>query len=79
MLKVAAQSLEIGLSYIKPGERLGTISAAIQEVVEQAGFGVLRDFVGHGIGRAMHEDPEVPNFGKPGTGPVLQTRNDACH
>lgn len=72
MVAVAQQSLDIGLAIIRPGVRLGDVSAAIQSVVEDAGFGVLRDFVGHGIGRAMHEDPQVPNYGTPGTGPVLQ-------
>ena len=53
------------------GNRLGDISAAIQEEAEGAGFSVVRDFVGHGIGRTLHEEPQVPNFGTPGTGPKL--------
>lgn len=70
---VAQQSLDIGLSKIRDGVLLGEVTSAIQEVVEDAGFGVVRDFVGHGIGRAMHEDPQVPNFGKVTDGPVLHT------
>jgi methionyl aminopeptidase len=54
------------------GNRLGDVSHAIQTVVEAAGFSIVRDFVGHGIGRSMHEDPQIPNFGKPGRGPVLK-------
>lgn len=54
-----------------PGNRIGDISAAVQETAEAAGFSVVRDFVGHGIGRMLHEEPQVPNFGAPGTGPRL--------
>ena len=52
--------------------RLYDVSAAVQDVAEVAGFSVVREFVGHGIGRAMHEDPQVPNYGKAGTGPTLK-------
>ncbi len=54
------------------GNRLGDISHAIQTVVENAGLTIVREFVGHGIGRSMHEDPQIPNFGKPGRGPILK-------
>ena len=57
---------------MRPGTRLGDVSAAIQRVVEEAGFWVVREFVGHGIGRSFHEPPNVPNFGRAGTGPVLR-------
>src|SRR5437667_379983 len=57
---------------IRQGGYLGDISSAIQEHVEAAGFSVIRQFVGHGIGRQMHEDPQVPNFGRPGTPPRLK-------
>lgn len=70
--EVAQKSLDAGLALIKPGVPLSNVSSAIQQVVEAAGFGVLRDFVGHGIGRSLHEDPQVPNFGKPGKGPLLR-------
>lgn len=69
---VAERSLNAGIAKAVPGNRLGDISAAIQEVVEQAGYGVVRDFAGHGIGKHMHEDPEVLNYGKKGHGPVLR-------
>lgn len=72
LVAVAQQSLDAGLAQVKPGVRLGVVQATIQKVVEDAGFGVLRDFVGHGIGKSMHEDPQVPNFGKTTEGPVLQ-------
>jgi methionyl aminopeptidase len=55
-----------------PGNHLYDISAAIQNVAESAGFSVVRDFCGHGIGRSLHEDPQIPNFGKKGTGPILE-------
>ncbi|MGD1997399.1 MAG: type I methionyl aminopeptidase [Candidatus Dependentiae bacterium] len=70
--EVAQEALDTGLTLVKPGTPLSDVSAAIQKVVEAAGFGVLRDFVGHGIGRSLHEDPQVPNFGKPGEGPLLR-------
>ena len=72
LLDVTKASLDAGISKAVEGNRLGDISFAIQQVVEEAGFSVVRDFVGHGIGRDMHEDPQVPNFGKPGRGPILK-------
>ncbi|MDD2190383.1 MAG: type I methionyl aminopeptidase [Eubacteriales bacterium] len=60
-----------GLKFCKVGNRLSDISAAIQRKAESDGFSVVRDFVGHGIGRAMHEEPQIPNYGKPGRGPRL--------
>ena len=62
----------VGIAKAQPGGWLGDISNAIQEHVEKAGFSVIRQFVGHGIGRQMHEDPQVPNFGRPGTPPRLK-------
>jgi len=56
----------------RPGNRLHDISWAIQSCAEEAGYGVVREYVGHGIGRSMHEDPQVPNFGRAGSGPRLQ-------
>ncbi len=61
-----------GLTECRPGRRLGDVSHAIQEVVEAAGFSVVRSLVGHGVGRTMHEDPQIPNFGDPGRGPRLE-------
>jgi methionyl aminopeptidase len=72
LLDVTRESLELGLAECWPGRRLGDVSAAIQRHVEAAGFGVVRAFVGHGIGRALHEDPQVPNFGEAGRGPLLR-------
>ena len=71
-LDVTEQALYEGISQAYPGNRLSDISHAIQERAEAAGFGVVRDFVGHGIGKNLHEDPQVPNFGLPGQGPRLK-------
>ncbi|MBI5629633.1 MAG: type I methionyl aminopeptidase [Elusimicrobia bacterium] len=71
LMDVTRQALEKGISAMAPGGRLGDISSAVQSHVEANGFSVVRDFVGHGIGRALHEDPPVPNYGKAGTGPRL--------
>lgn len=68
LMEVTRQSLERGVAAMRPDARLGDVSSAVQEHVEAAGFSVVRDFVGHGIGRALHEDPPVPNYGKAGTG-----------
>jgi methionyl aminopeptidase len=68
LLRVTEQSLHAGIAVVKPGATLGDVGAAVQKVVEAEGFSVVRDFVGHGIGAAMHEDPQVPNYGVPGHG-----------
>jgi methionyl aminopeptidase len=72
LLEVTERSLTAGIEAASAGSRLGDVSAAIQGVVEAAGFWVIREFVGHGIGREFHEGPEVPNYGRAGTGPVLR-------
>jgi len=72
LMDVTRRSLEAGIARCVPGMRLYDISAAVQEVAEAAGFSVVREYVGHGIGRAMHEDPQIPNYGKAGTGPTLK-------
>ena len=72
LIKTAEKAFWNGIAYAKEGYRLSDISHAIQETVEGEGFGVIRDFVGHGIGSEMHEDPQIPNVGKPGKGPRLQ-------
>jgi len=72
LLKVTEQSLHAGIAAVKPGATLGDIGAAVQSVVEAEGFSVVRDFVGHGIGSKMHEDPQVPNFGEAGRGMKLK-------
>lgn len=72
LLKVTEEALERAINKVRPGNRLGDVSAAIQEHVEGNGFSVVREFVGHGIGRELHEEPQIPNFGPPGRGPVLK-------
>ena len=72
LVEVAQQALDKGIEKARPGNRLTDISAAIQNEVERHGFGVVRDFAGHGIGHQMHEDPEILNYGKAGQGPLLQ-------
>jgi len=71
LLRVTREALDIGIGEARIGNRVSDISAAIQKYVESNGFSVVRDFVGHGIGRALHEEPQVPNFGLPGRGPRL--------
>lgn len=73
LLKVTEASLRSAISVVKPGATLGDIGAAVQKVVEAEGFSVVRDFVGHGIGSNMHEDPQVPNFGEAGRGMKLRS------
>ena len=65
-------SLFAGVEQMQPGNHLGDVSAAIQRAVEIEGLSIIRTLVGHGIGREMHEDPQVPNFGEPGKGPELE-------
>lgn len=72
LIEVTRESFFRGIEYAKVDNRISDISAAIQTYVESFGFSVVRDFVGHGIGKDMHEDPEVPNFGRPGRGPKLK-------
>lgn len=72
LLEVTKTSLFAGAEQMRPGKYLGDVSAAVQGVVEGAGMSVIRTLVGHGIGRDMHEEPQVPNFGKPGKGPELE-------
>jgi methionyl aminopeptidase len=70
--KTTRDSLYAGVEQLTPGNRLGDVSNAVQQVVESCGYSVVRDFVGHGIGRQLHEPPQVPNFGPPGRGPRLR-------
>ena len=72
LIQVTHEALSKGLEQAVVGKRLSDISAAIQAHVEYHGFSVVRDFVGHGIGRQLHEEPQVPNYGKPGQGPRLK-------
>lgn len=72
LLKVTEASLHAAIAAVKPGATLGDVGAAVQDMVEGEGFSVVRDFVGHGIGVHMHEDPQVPNFGQAGKGMKLR-------
>ena len=71
LLQVTREALAMGIAQARPGGRIGDISHAVQSHVEAAGFSVVRELVGHGIGREMHEEPQVPNYGPPGRGPRL--------
>ncbi len=71
LLDVTQESLYLGIKKVKVGNRVSDISSSIQEFVEGHGFSVVREFVGHGIGQSLHEEPQVPNYGQPGRGPRL--------
>jgi methionyl aminopeptidase len=72
LLRVTRESLERAIENVRAGNRLGDVSAAIQQWVEKNGFSIVREFVGHGIGTRMHEEPQIPNYGTPGQGQRLQ-------
>ncbi len=72
LMAVTKRALELAVEEVRPNKRLSDIGHAVQVYVESEGFSVVRDFVGHGIGTALHEDPQVPNFGEPGRGPKLK-------
>jgi methionyl aminopeptidase len=72
LLSVTEQALHAGVAQCRAGNRMGDVSSTIQRVAEGAGLSVVRSLVGHGVGRSMHEDPQVPNYGKPGKGPQLE-------
>jgi methionyl aminopeptidase len=72
LVRVTEEALEAGISQIRAGGRLSDIGHAVQQVVEGAGFSVVREYVGHGIGRSLHEDPQIPNYGPPGRGIELR-------
>ncbi len=72
LLEVTKASLFAGIEQMRPGNHLGDVSAAVQRAVEGQGLSIIRTLVGHGIGREMHEEPQVPNFGEPGKGPELE-------
>ena len=72
LVKATEESLYRGISSARPGNRLSDISNAVQTCAESHGYSVVRDYVGHGIGRSMHEEPQLPNFGRPGRGPRLK-------
>lgn len=72
LIQVTREALMLGIEMVKPGHRVSDISHAVQRHVESNGFSVVKAFVGHGIGRSLHEEPQVPNFGEPGRGPRLR-------
>ncbi len=72
LMEATEKSLYIGIEQAKVGNRIGDISAAIQEYIDKEGFGIVRDLCGHGVGKYLHEDPQVPNFGKYGSGPKIK-------
>ena len=72
LVETTEGALKAGITAAYPGARLGDISAAIQQYAESNGYSVVREYTGHGIGREMHEEPQIPNFGPPGTGPILK-------
>jgi methionyl aminopeptidase len=73
LIDVTRQSLLAGIAAAKVGSRLGDVGAAIEGVINAKGYGIVREYCGHGVGRALHEDPQVPNYGKAGTGPRIQS------
>ncbi|ENQ3080698.1 type I methionyl aminopeptidase [Bacillus sp. WLY-B-L8] len=78
LLDVTEKSLYLGLEHAKPGERLSNISHAVQTYVEDSGFSIVREYVGHGIGQDLHEDPQIPHYGPPNQGPRLKPGMVIC-
>ena len=78
LLEVTEQALYVGLQMAKPGNNVSDISHAIESFVKPFGYGIVEEFTGHGIGRELHEEPYVPNFGKPGQGPILKPGMTFC-
>ncbi len=72
LIETTMESLEQAIKQARPGNRVGDISAAVQDFAEPRGYGVVKEYVGHGIGRALHEEPSIPNFGQAGKGPLLR-------
>jgi len=79
LLDVTRESLYVGIREFKAGNRVGDVGYAIQKFSEDRGYGVVRELVGHGLGREMHEDPEMPNYGKRGKGKKICRRNGGCN
>jgi methionyl aminopeptidase len=72
LVRATEESLDAGIAQLRPGARLGDVGFAVQQLAEGAGFSVVREYAGHGVGRALHEDPQVSNYGPPGRGPVVK-------
>jgi methionyl aminopeptidase len=71
-VRVTEEALQAGIEALRPFERLSDVGAAVQQVAEGAGFSCVREYAGHGVGRALHEDPQIPNYGEPGRGPIVK-------
>ena len=78
LIRVTEESMVAGIKQVRAGARIGDIGAAVQQVAEGAGFSVVREYVGHGIGKAMHEEPQIPNYGDPGKGMKLRKGMAIC-
>jgi methionyl aminopeptidase len=78
LMNVTRESLMQGIAKAMPGNRLGLVSSTVQRYVESSGYSVVRELVGHGIGESLHEEPSVPNFGRPKDGPVLRAGTTIC-
>lgn len=78
LLKITLESLQIGCNFAAPGKRVGDIGYGVQNHAEKHGYGVVRDLVGHGLGRQLHEEPQVPNYGKAGNGALLKPGMTIC-
>ena len=72
LIHVTEECLDLAIEQCRPGRHLGDIGAAVQQHAEASGYSIVREYVGHGIGRRMHEDPQIPNYGKPGQGPKIR-------
>jgi methionyl aminopeptidase len=72
LVRVTEEALEAGIAQLQPGRRLSDVGHAVQQVAEGAGFSCVREYAGHGVGRALHEDPQVPNYGDPDRGPLIR-------
>lgn len=78
LVSTTQRALEAGIAAVRAGARLSDVSSAVEQTVKAGGCSVVREFVGHGVGRELHEEPQVPNFGRPGRGPVLQAGMTFC-
>ena len=78
LINITEKSLWAGIHQVRPGAHIGDISHAVEQVLRQNHLGVIENYVGHYIGKSMHENPEVPNFGRPGTGPILKVGDTFC-
>lgn len=78
LLETTKRALYAGIDVVKDGVKVGDISAAVEKVLKKGGYGVIRDLVGHGVGHELHEDPNIPNYGKAGRGPMLKAGMTIC-